>query len=241
MAKKKRGKPKPEPKPTRPSKPASLDLAQFKSLEDAFLKVEPGQRYLDVGKALLPHAERLPLTLPVLFWFSMVTRAQGLHDAIAREIANANPHAVFPLIRAYVESVLHVIYVADHPEYVAALIDRPRNSTGGQPKRKSIQALIAYARTHAPGMKDVYAKLSEATHFGSIAMWAPMTPEEDGHFSWASSPRWRSDEQALIACAQTLELADAMTYLLRRFAERHVLPSRDAGDSDDSDDGGPAG
>jgi hypothetical protein len=122
---------------------------------------------------VLPHAEGLPLTRPVLFWFSMISRSQGLHEAIAREIANTNPHAAFPLIRAFAESVLLVIYVADHPEYVETLIYRPWNLGKSDPKRKSIQALISYSKHHAPRMKDVYAELSEATHFGSTAMWHP--------------------------------------------------------------------
>jgi hypothetical protein len=206
--------------------PRGLNLEQFSSVEDALARVEPGDRYVDVGTMLLPLEGGMDLTLPVMFWFSMITRSQGLHEAIAREIAAQNPHAAFPLIRAFAESVLLVIYVTDHPAYVEALIDRPRNRTGATPGRKTIQALISYARGHAPGMKDVYAELSEATHFGATAMWASVIPEEDGHISWASAPRWRSDEQALIACAQTVELADAMTHLLRQFGKRHVLPLR---------------
>lgn len=77
-------------------------------------------------------------------------------------------------------------------------------------------------------MKDVYAELSEATHFGAIAMWASLTIEGEGESglrtTWASYPRWRNEEQALIACAQTLELASAMESLLRQCFERHVLP-----------------
>lgn len=42
--------------------------------------------------------------------------------------------------------------------------------------------------------------------------------------TWTSYPRWRNEEHALIACAQTLELADATEFYLRRFCERHVLP-----------------
>ncbi len=209
--------------------PRGLDLGQFDSVEDALTKIEPGDRYLEVGKIAMRDGKDgggLPLTLPVLFWFSMITRSQGLHDAIVREIAQGNPHSVFPLIRAFAESVVLVYYVSDHPKYVTALIDHPRSSGKEGPRRKTIQALIAYAKDHAPGMKDVYAHLSEAAHFGSTAMWASVTPTGEG-FTWASSPRWRSDEQALIACAQTRELADAMTDLLTRFAERYVLPRPD--------------
>lgn len=216
---------KPDGEQPQPS-PERLDLGQFESVEDALKKIEPGDRYLEVGKIAMRDGDDggdLAMTLPVLFWFSMITRSQGLHEAIVREIREGNPHAVFPLIRALAESVVLVFYVADHPQYVEALIDHPRNFGKDGPRRKSIQALIAYAGDHAPGMKDVYANLSEATHFGSTAMWASMTPDEDQHFTWQSSPRWRSDEQALIACAQTLELADAMTHLLTRIAERFVV------------------
>jgi len=77
-------------------------------------------------------------------------------------------------------------------------------------------------------MKEVYAELSEATHFGAIAMWAAHYIEGDEtsgyRTSWTSYPRWRNEEQALIACAQTLELARAAENLLRVFAARHVLP-----------------
>ena len=208
--------------------PKKLDLAQFASLEDAFARVEPGQRYVDVGSVLLPFGDGMPMTMPVVFWFSMISRAQGLHEAIAREIRAGNPHAVFPLIRAFAEAVVLVIYVLDHPKYIDLLTERAGDLPKDGPKRKSMQSLIQYASKHATGMKDVYAELSEATHFGAIAMWASHSIEGDDesglHTSWSSHPRWRSDEQAMIACAQALELADGMEYFLREFAVRHVLP-----------------
>jgi hypothetical protein len=207
-----------------------LDLAQFASLEDAFAKVEPADRYVNVGALLIPAGDGLPMTMPVLFWFSMISRAQGLHEAIAREIRAGNPHAVFPLIRAFAEAVVLVIYVLDHPKYVDLLTERARDLPKGGPKRKSMQALIQYASMHATGMKDVYGELSEATHFGAIAMWASHTIEGDDESglrtSWSSRPRWRNDQQAMIACAQTLELADGMEHFLREFAIRHVMPLR---------------
>lgn len=224
---KKRSQRRPESKRPEPKK---LDLAQFASLEDAFANVEPGQRYVDVGSVLLPVSDGLPMTMPILFWFS-ISRAQGLHEAIAREIRASNPHAVFPLVRAFAEAVVLVIYVLDHPKYIDLLTERARDLPKDGPKRKSMQSVIQYASKHATGMKDVYAELSEATHFGAIAMWASHSIEGDDesglHTSWSSHPRWRDDEQALVACAQTLELADGMEYFLREFAVRHVLALRE--------------
>jgi hypothetical protein len=50
----------------------------------------------------------------VLFFFSMVSRCNSLHAAITREVNAQNPHAVFPLIRAYAEATALLIYVYDH-------------------------------------------------------------------------------------------------------------------------------
>jgi len=209
--------------------PKMLDLSQFASLDDAVEKVKPGDRYANIGGLLLGR-EGMGLTMPVLFFFSMISRCEGLHQAIAREIGKENPHAVFPLLRAFAESVTLLIYVVDHPKYIDVLTDRERNLPKGGPKRKKMQALIAYATPQASGLKNVYAELSEATHFGSLAMWASMRVENTdnppegtiGTFSWSSGPRWKSDEQGLIASAMTLELAEASDFYLRRFAVRHL-------------------
>lgn len=206
-----------------------LDLSQFTSLDDALSKIEPRDRYLEIGRPLVPVSAGMPMTMPYMFWTSMLARSQGLHEAIAREARMANAHAVFPLLRSFVEAVALVIYVLDHPDYVDVLTVRPSEIAPGGRRRKSPQALIAYASKQAPGMKDVYAELSEATHFGAIAMWASwsIAEEEEGsrRVLWSNEPRWRSEQQALIACAQTLELADAMIVYLGQFRDRHILPT----------------
>jgi hypothetical protein len=217
--------------PSEQNEPDKLDLTQFASLDEAMENAEPGDRYLDIGKQLLPFSPgEMPMNYTTLFWFSMITRSQALHGAIAREIRMSNPYAVFPLTRAFVEAVVLVIYVNDHPAYVDLLTSRPRDLPKDGPKRKSIQALISYASQHAPGLKNVYAELSEATHFGAIAMWTPhaIANEDENSMktTWTHYPRWRSDEEALIACAQILELANAMEVLLGQFYTRHIQPMR---------------
>lgn len=215
--------------PPKENEPDMLDLAQFASLDEAMDLAEPGDRYLNIGKQLLPFGSTgRPMTYTTLFWFSVITRSQGLHGAIAREIRMSNPYAVFPLMRAFFEALVLVIYVNDHPAYVELLTSSPRDLPKDGPKRKSIQALISYASKHAPGLKNVYAELSEATHFGAIAMWTPHTIADEDRDSretiWTHYPRWRSDKEALIACAQILELAEAMEAHLSQFYARHIDP-----------------
>ena len=213
--------------------PKRVNLSQFDSVEDALEKVEPGARYVDIGSLLLPLPDAgMPSTLASFFWMSMITRSEGLHQAIARECRCANPHAVFPLIRAFAEAFVLVFYVSDHPQYVRTLIVPERELRKDGPKRKKIKALIAYASKRAPGIDAVYRELSEATHFGSTAMWGPHRVDGKGvegvRTSWSSGPRWRSDEETMIACAMALEIADAMEEVLREFTHRHVLPLRPA-------------
>jgi uncharacterized protein (DUF2461 family) len=101
---------------------------------------------------------------------------------------------------------------------------RARVARGGSSAKN--HSLIDRAVTEASQFKAVYRDLSEIAHFGHVAMWTPHSalPEEEGtkRALWTSTPRWRSEKQALIACAQTLELAEAMKRYLQGFAERHL-------------------
>jgi hypothetical protein len=204
--------------------PEMLDLEQFASLEDALTKIQPRYRYRDLGLRVFPHGYVPPpgVDYERLFFLSMINRSEGLHGAI-RE---ANPHAVFTLIRAFAEDVALVIYLIDHPEEVPAWSVPERELPEGAPRRRTTGSLIDRAVTEASQFKAVYRELSEIAHFGYVAMWTPHSAlsEEDGtkRALWTSTPRWRSEKQALIACAQTLELAEAMERYLQRFAERHL-------------------
>jgi hypothetical protein len=100
-----------------------LDIDRFRSVEMAITEVETaGNVYREVGQYGLVREDLTELTL---FFMAALSRGQGLHDAIAREIRRTNPHAVFPLMRAYAETAMMVLYVKDHPAYVRALQDRP--------------------------------------------------------------------------------------------------------------------
>lgn len=206
--------------------PRMLDLSIFTSLDDALEQIHVGDRYIEIAAPILEPFEGRPFGMTYVFFSSMLTRITALHEAIEREARRENPHSVFPLLRAFAETVVVLIYVNDHPEYIGAISDRPDERTKNAPKRKSIQAQISHASKQAPGMKAVYADLSEMTHFGSAALWSPFTAvprEESGAgFEWSSAARWKHPEDALIACALTLELAEAASAFLQRFGVQHL-------------------
>jgi len=200
-----------------------VDLKQFGSVQDAIEKVVAAGDYDELAKNFLASEGIDPTALPVLFFSSMVNRCNSLHAAIAREMQAQNPHAVFPLIRAYAEGAALVIYVYDHVGYVEALIDRPRERQRSTRARLKVRKLVAYALKHAPGFKHAYDELTDFTHFGSTAMWSPFVLSDGGDsFSWTSYPRWRNDEQAMIAAALTLEVSDATHILLGNFGRRYL-------------------
>jgi hypothetical protein len=205
--------------------PPRVDLTQFESVQDAVEKVAEAADYDEVAKHFLSQEDIDPIAPPVLFFSSMVNRCNSLHAAIAREMHAQNPHAVFPLIRAYAEGSALLIYVNDNIGYLEALIEIPRERKRSAPKRLRVGKLVAYAVKHAPGFKHAYDELTDFTHFGSTAMWSPFVLSESGDrisFSWTSYPRWRNDEQALIAAALTLEVSDAAHNLLANFGHRYL-------------------
>lgn len=130
---------------------------------------------------------------------------------------------MIPLIRAYAEGSALLIYVFDHVGYIEALIEDPKERQPSAPARLKVGKLVAYAVNHAPGFKHAYDELTDFTHFGATAMWSPFVLSDDGEsFSWTSYPRWKNDEQALIAAALTLEVSDVTHILLGNFGRRYL-------------------
>jgi len=196
-----------------------LDLQQFDSPQSAKAAVQLDRVFDAEAHAVLTRAAGL--TLLVMFVMSAVVRARGLYEAIAREVEHDNPHAVFPLLRQFAETVAMAFYVADNPGYVDVLTKRERDKPAGSPRRRSIQALVAHLEKHyATQFGQVYAELSEIAHFGTVALWtAHRVESDDGATSWASVPRWRDESQLYVACAQLLELREAMSDALGRLGE----------------------
>lgn len=197
-----------------------LVLDRFRDLDDALAQVANSRVYDDVLKAAFGR----PHTYGVLTVFaqSACTRFRGLHEGIVREIAASNPHAAFPLNRAFAETILTVAYAHDHPDYVERIMER----RGDQPKelkRLQIKTLIDHIAPTAPGFRHVYDELCEITHFGSVALWQPHLLAEPMTVQWRSEPRWRNDREPLIACAQLAEMSAAAETYLHNFAGRHIL------------------
>lgn len=208
--------------------PKQVDISQFADLDDALTTLEPGRVYGDIFMAAFDGVEAL--TLDGIFFSSVVSRVQGLHGAIAREIRHQNPHAAIPLIRGLLETLVTLMYVVEHPRYVETLLDRPDSRRANRPKRQSIQALIGEAKKFAPGLKDLYAELNEGTHLGPVAIWLPFKtgpakePDSIARFQYSSGPSWSHPDHPLFLAAQALELTGALQHFLRIYSVRRIEP-----------------
>jgi len=78
-----------------------------------------------------------------------------------------------------------------------------------------------------PGMSAVYGELSEYAHFRKLAVYNTIVPEDGSrNINWTDAPRWRSEKELLVACAQLRELSMAARHGLRRFS-RELIPYMD--------------
>lgn len=206
------------------SEPVFLDLSGMDDRDRAIARASRGcpRGYTAVAQR---HMARQPaLTREFMLFGSFVSRMRGLHEGVIREIVNNNPHAVLPLIRAWVETVTIGLYVLRNPGYVEYLLECPG---GGRPAKKSFQAMFHAVRDDAGQLEPVYRQLSDYSHFGSLAVWNAhsIDDQDTHHVSWTDVPRWRDDMHFQIACAQAAELGEAGLQALDALGALLIGPS----------------
>jgi hypothetical protein len=145
-----------------------------------------------------------------------LARAQGLHEGAVASIRAENPYAAFTLIRAYAENAAGVLYVKDHAGQLEKFWDP---DSYGVPVGK----ITSYAATRFGGFKESYSELSKYAHPMALSVLASSTVEDGQLIRWQSAPQFKSDNDALAACAWVVELASATAHLLVEFAEQFGL------------------
>jgi hypothetical protein len=203
-----------------------LDLSRYARADQA---LQEAQGYADQFIAIARRAmeEENPKRLfgmTQMFLCSALARASGLHDGITREIKARNPHAVFSLLRTYVELSGILAYVQDKPDYIDRLTGRQASNAG----RVSFEKIWSAISTRYPGIKRVYSELSEFGHFGSTGVWASWTPlegEGEGKVHWRLGPGWRDEERdPLLAAAQLAEIDHVVHDEANAIVETIILP-----------------
>jgi hypothetical protein len=197
-----------------------VDLSQFESVANAKSIIERSNGFDDAVKDELTTAiaQSENFTSDLAFVLSSISRSRALHEAIVDQIRHDNPQAVFTLMRQFAETIALIRYTADYPGYFDTAVLSPREVKPGMMKHRSTQALINHMDArYSTQFKLVYGELCDISHFGAKAIWNAhrIESEEERKSSWSSAPRWRSDKECLIACAQLLELSDEMEQSLK--------------------------
>lgn len=184
--------------------PKMLDLTRFAD-QDAALALAANGCPTAYTKIAKKHMGPL-LTEGFLLFGSFVSRMRGLQEGIVRELAANNPHAVLPLLRAWVEVNTIGLYVARNPGYAELVLYGPGP---GRPARKSFSSLFHAVKDDVAQLSLVYKDLSDYAHFGTLGVWNAyvVENEEDRHITWTDVPRWKTEKEFQIACAQTHELS----------------------------------
>jgi hypothetical protein len=207
--------------------PILVDLTQFESVAQAKSAIGRSHGFDDCVKQDLTAAidQSEAFTTDLAFVLSSVSRSRALHESIVREIRHDNPQAVFTLMRQFAETVALIRYTADHPKYFDTVVRDPQDLQPGMMRHRSTQALVNHMDAmYSTQFKLVYSDLCDISHFGAKAVWNAhrIESEEEMRTSWSSAPRWRSDKECLIACAQLLELSDQMELCLKALVHAYL-------------------
>jgi hypothetical protein len=152
-----------------------------------------------------------------LVFSGFLARAQGLHEGAVAAISADNPYAAFTLLRAYAENAAAILYVNDHPAQLERFWREPHGPG------VSIGKITSHARGRFDGFKGIYSQLSQYAHPQALSLLASHRVVEGRVVQWSSAPAFKSDHDAVIACAWVVELAAATSNLLMEFAAEFGL------------------
>ena len=194
-----------------------LNLQGYQDREIAFGRASGGcpEDYTAIARESLRSIQ--DLAPETLVFMAMLSRARGIHEGVLQALKSDNPHAALPLLRAFTELVAVLYYCLNKPAYVSRL---SRTGPGSEKGYSKFSQMFDEISDILPGMKAVYSELSKFTHFEELAVYNVHTIEDvsDRSISWTDVPRWKSEDEFRIACAQLSELSEAVRHGLRRFA-----------------------
>lgn len=144
----------------------------------------------------------------------LTARAQGFHEGVVLSVTSDNPYTAFTLLRAYAENAAAVAFLSDKPTQLTNFIELDAGVAIGR--------ITGHATKYSDGFKDIYRQLSQFAHpaANSILTSHRLSDNPDGtlKLKWHSSPSFKDERQALLACAWVIELATAHGDLIRKLA-----------------------
>lgn len=177
---------------------------------------EARENLLIVARSVLQEGA---FTMDHLIVAGMAARTQSLHEAALSTIDSNNPHAAFTLLRAYIEQCAAALYLTDHPDKA----ERLWNDQDGR------GVPIGRITNHADRsgrfkeFRRLYDQLSKYAHPSSASHFANFRAGEGGEFTFQTAPRFKRDEEKLVAYAWLIEFSHIAHVFLFKFAESRGL------------------
>jgi hypothetical protein len=157
-----------------------------------------------------------------LLVMGMSSRALGMHDGAVNALESDNPFATYTLLRSYAENAASLIYAIEKPNQLHRILGL------GSSRPIKIGTITNYAEQGSKrfgSFRDVYGDLSEFAHPMSRSIFAALAPTEDG-FHWQLDPKFKYDNDFVVACSLVVEMAEANSHLLREYADAQGWPAR---------------
>src|SRR5205807_3634849 len=124
----------------------------------------------------------------------------GLHEGTVAAITANNPYAAFTTLRAYAENAAAILYLKDNPTKLDTFWRTPHSVPIGK--------ITNYAPKRFAAFQQLYEPLSQYAHPASRSLLASMHVGEGRRMLWSSAPRFKSDSDAVLACAWTVAIAE---------------------------------
>ncbi len=147
-----------------------------------------------------------------LTFLHFVERCQAFHVGAVDLVERGNPLGAMTLLRSYVENIASVFWLAKRPEDIDKL--RP-----GAKQRLPIGQIVAHANKSLPGLKAVYAHLSDAAHPSGAGGFHTMHVGDDRSFTWQSFPTFNDVADALQLLQWTEELCAVSARIITETVE----------------------
>jgi hypothetical protein len=179
-------------------------------------------RLIAAGQKVLGTGMEYQVEHTVLSGF--LAKAQGLHEGAVAAIRADNPYAAFTLLRGYAENAAGILYVKDHPGQLDKFWQLDSYGV-------SVGKITSYAVTRFDNFRGIYSELSKYAHPMALSVLASSQVTDGQTIRWRSAPQFKSDGDAVIACAWVVELATATAYLLVEFAKGFGLLPDPKGES----------
>ena len=201
-----------------------VDTAWFTTLDVALVELDPGEVYHGLARRWFKNQAVVDPPTEHLVLQSLLVRMAGLHRGIWQGLADDNPFAVWPLMRAFFELEVTMAYLTRHPTKIAALAAKPSGSNPGAPVLPTFSRMLTAVRDLIPAGQAAYQELSDITHIGVPATWSAHrveTADEGLDLQWSSRPTFRP-EQVPVAASQLRQLVEGVLYVFGVLAETYL-------------------